>query len=140
MRAKILAAPGRPHNARELSGGRRSPDRMVSRLPPSGRARSGRTGRVLWRRYDGSRVARAADLLEMREPQHRAGANGSKVSRQRGLARGRSRERSSNPVTLASLWPLEVYLASHDLRDVSGNDDAAAEDLSFASGEMRFQK
>src|SRR5258706_16321191 len=72
--------------ARELGCCRRSPHRVVPRLPPSSRARSHRTGSTLRRRNDRSRVAETASLLKMRQPPDRYGGDREKAARLTGAS------------------------------------------------------
>jgi hypothetical protein len=71
--ASVEIRAGPVGDARQLGCCRRSPHRVVPRLPPSSRARPRRTGSALRRRDDGARLAETASLLKMRQPRDRYG-------------------------------------------------------------------
>ena len=73
LRREILSRPA--DDARHCRRGRRAADRLVQRMPASGRARPRRDGYSLWRRNARARLAPAAGVFSVRQPASRYGAD-----------------------------------------------------------------
>jgi len=123
---------GTAGHPRQLGCRRRSPHRMVPGLPAPSTTRSSRTGSALWRRDDGARLARAADLLQMRQPAHRySGDRNGAAPRVKGAPTPPLVNRSAGVVT--PMMPRAVIVARKRLwRDEARSVRAASERKPFA--------